>query len=250
MFLNAAAALIDAALDDDASEESRRIRAIKFPVALEWIRLQDVLTLAQRTSRGAASKKAFSNRWPSKDEFIRDAVVHTMLYRDTPDQDPVSLAPDLGDLPSAPTFSAGVASVVDALVAQILSHPRSFLLAHLAPLLPRHPDLAEEITASARRARDSWTSQYPVLLKEFGFEFRPEWTHDRITLSLSFLLDGFTVRSRIEPATIKSFGWPGASLFADTVLAFLVGVIDIDRSDRTARQWLDAHVGNAPPGPE
>src|SRR5262245_14529434 len=89
-FLDAAAQLIDAMFVDSEDDRPPRLRHLDFPAALEWLRVDDVIRLAQTAGEGA-SKKAFHNRWMHKDEFVRDAVVHTMLYRDDPDTNPGAL---------------------------------------------------------------------------------------------------------------------------------------------------------------
>lgn len=241
-FLNAAAQLIDAALSADPQRLPQRVRALHYPAALEWIRLEDVVRLTRETQSPTASKKAFANRWPTKDEFIRDAVIHALLYRDNPAADPQSDGPRLERILSAPSLSDGVALVVDDLAQTLLGHPRSFLLAHIAPLLPRHPELAGELLESARTPHETWTAEYPALLQRLGISLRPDWPPERLTLAIQIMLDGLMVRSRVEPRAVEASAWETGSLFADMVLAFLGGVIDTGGDHLPTRAWLDARI--------
>lgn len=241
-FLNAAAQLIDAALSADPLHLPQRLRALHYPAALEWIRLEDVLRVTRETQSPTASKKALTNRWPTKDEFIRDAVIHAMLYRDDPSADPQSDGPRLERILTARSVSDGVALVVDDLAQTLLGHPRSFLLAHIAPLLPRHPELADELLESSRTPHETWTAQYPMLLAQLGICLRPDWPPERVTLAVQIMLDGLMVRSRLEPRAIEASAWRTGSLFADMVLAFLAGAIDTGGDQQPTRAWLDARM--------
>ncbi len=241
-FLNAAAQLIDAALSADPQHLPQRLRALHYPAALEWIRLEDVLRLTRETQSPTASKKALTNRWPTKDEFIRDAVIHAMLYRDNPAADPQADGPRLDRILNTASLSDGVTLVVDDLAHTLLGHPRSFLLAHIAPLLPRHPELAEELLESARTPHETWTAQYPRLLATLGIGLRPDWPPERITLAIQIMLDGLMVRSRVEPRAVEASAWRTGSLFADMVLAFLGGAIDTGNDRLPTRAWLDAQM--------
>lgn len=232
--LDSAAAIIDSALSDDADNQSRRVRSFHYPAALDWIRLEDVLRLS-----APISKKALRSRWETKDAFVRDAVLHAMLYRDAPDQDPGRLGPELQRLAEVPSPSAGIALIAEDLVTGLLAHPRSFLLAHVAPLFPRHPELREEVSQASRGPQDEWAAAFPELLERVGFRLRPDWTPARLTLAVQVMLDGYLVRSRVEPGLLEP-GWAQASLFADMVVTFSCGALDVDRRGLTTRRWLDA----------
>jgi len=91
--------------------------------------------MAQRNGEAAASRKAFHNRWKDKDSFLRDAVIHALLYEDDPSADPNSYAQELGQLAQGHSASAAIIKFSDALLDSLMGHPRSFLLLHLAPLL-------------------------------------------------------------------------------------------------------------------
>jgi hypothetical protein len=62
-------------------------------------------------------------------------------------------------------------------------------------------------------------------------------------LALQATLDGFLLRYRIMPEDYPSSRWEGAGIFADTVLAVILGVIDTDRSGTSSRKALDKIVG-------
>lgn len=247
IFLDAAAQLIDAALAEPGAEQPARLRSIKFPPALDWIRVEDVLALARSRSSAAASKKAFNNRWPSKDAFVRDAILHCMLYRDDPVHDPGMLG-SVEQLRAirGRSFSADILAVADNLYVGLLSRPRSFLLAHVGPMLCQHPDLHEAVLESTREALDAWAAGYAEALRQVGIDFRPGWTMERVTLALQAILDGFVLRSRIDPAGVAAARWGTASLFADTVLAFLAGALDSQDSGLSTHAWLDQQIPVAP----
>lgn len=56
----------------------------------------------------------------------------------------------------------------------------------------------------------------------------------RVGLVFQAMLDGFLLRSRIQPDEMEACRWEQASLFADTVVAFTLGVIDADRSRKSS----------------
>ena len=234
--LDSAAAIIDSALGEEADDSSRRVRSFHYPAALDWIRLEDVLRHA-----APVSKKALRSRWETKDEFVRDAVLHAMLYRDAPDQDPGRDGPELHRLEGAPTPSAAITIIADDLVTGLLAHPRSFLLAHVAPLFPRHPALREEVARSSRGPQDAWTEAFPELLQRIGHPLRPDWTPQRLTIAIQVMLDGYLVRSRVEPQRL-AHGWSEASFFADLVVTFSCGALDVDGSRLPSGAWLDRHA--------
>lgn len=241
IYLNAASTLIDASLMPDSASIPPRLRALHYPAALDWIRIEDVLRLAQDDGH-SVSKRALMNRWPTKDDFIRDAVVHALLYRDDPSGDPVSQVPSLDFILGAESFSASVSTVADGLVALLQSHPRSFLLAHIAPLLPRHGQLAEGIRLSSIDVQEQWSNHYRALQQVMGVQLRPDWTVDRLTLAIRLVLDGIMVRSRVEPDIVASSRWASGSIYADTVLAIISAVIDTEGDGRSMREWIDDRV--------
>lgn len=240
-FLDAAAVLIDSALSEDAEHQPRRLRYLHYPAALDWMRIEDVLAVA-RTDHPTASKKALHARWPTKDELVRDAIVHAMLYRDNPSADPATISPRSDRLLLAGSPSEGIALIVDELISDLLMHPRSFLLAHIAPLLPRHPALAAQVADDALQAHHAWMAEYPIMLHHLGCSFRPDWPAARVTLSLQIVLDGFVLRARVNPDQIEAAAWQSGSLFADTIIAFINGILDFPSDGLTSRAWLDRNA--------
>lgn len=240
-YLNAAAQLIDASMSDEPEARPPRLQAIHYPAALEWIRIEDVLRLVQASGR-SASKRSMLNRWPTKDAFIRDAVIHAMLYRDDPAGDPIQYISMLEIIDEAKSFSGGVSAVVDQLLSILIGHPRSFLLAHIAPLLPHHPGLADDIRHGSEAAQAAWSERYGALLTAKKLRFRPEWSLERLTLAIQLVLDGVMVRSRIEPDKLASAAWATANLYSDTVLSIISGALDLEQDGLTLRDWLDGRV--------
>ncbi len=134
--------------------------------------------------------------------------------------------------------------MIDDVVSALLAHPRSFLLAHIAPLLPRHPEAASHVQASANDSQASWTADYPGVLQAFGIQLRPDWPAERLTLAIQIILDGTLVRCRVEPDHIAAARWRNGSIYADTVLAVVASAIDTNNDRRTTSQWLDDQIAN------
>jgi hypothetical protein len=216
-----------------------RLSHLDFPAALEWLRVDDVIRLAHNPEDGP-SKKAFHNRWQHKDEFVRDAVIHTMLYRDNPASNPsTAYASKLVALGSVDgSFTDTAAQMVDGMLAGYLEHPRSFLLLHIGPILNQHPDLNDAVLGQIRLDLTNWQHGYESLLTVHGAQLRPGWTVERIGLVMTAMLDGFLLRSRIQPEEMAACRWQGAGLLADAMIAFSVGVID-SGSGQTSREVLD-----------
>jgi hypothetical protein len=74
---------------------------------------------------------------------------------------------------------------------------------------------------------------------------RPGWTPHRLSLALQATLDGFLLRYRVMPEDYPTSRWEGAGIFADTVLAVILGVIDTDRSGTNGREALDNLIGHS-----
>ena len=239
-FLRAATQLIDAYLADRPSEAlPARLRAIRFPAALDWLRTEDVIRTAAAEGSPGASRKAFFNRWPTREEFLPDAVVYALVY----DQVPEAPNEQAGQVPGAAAgpvpFSQEVIRIADGLLASLQRHPRSYLTLHIGPLLSQHPSLWDALMPAMRSGVQAWADGYAALLTDLGVVLRPGWTPHRLSLALQAALDGFLLRYRIMPDDYPTSRWCGAGLFADTVLAILLGVVDTDRSGASAREALD-----------
>jgi hypothetical protein len=94
-----------------------------------------------------------------------------------------------------------------------------------------------------RRAIRTWADGYTAFLTEAGLALRPEWTPYRAALVLQAMLDGFLLRCRIQPDDYVAAEPEEASLFADAVIAFILGAVDVERSDVTGREALDRLAG-------
>ena len=241
-FLNAAATLIDQAFAFPANRGRHPVNSMHFPAALDWLRIEDVVRYARLRGDGAASRKALQNRWPDKDSFVRDAVIHALLYRDEPSADPTPLVAMLTGLTDAPSPSAGIAQMSDALLESLMHHPRSYLLLHLGPLLDQHNDLHRTVLERITTDRDPWHAGYRSLLEAWNLAFRPGWTVERFDLTLQAMLDGFLLRTKLQPGLIEACAWRGASLFADSVVAFTLGVMDTDGTGLAAGEIFDGAV--------
>jgi len=263
-FLKAATQLIDAYLDDQSGgERPARLRSIHFPAALEWLRTEDVIRMAagergdrgERGERGdgggggergdggerrtGPSRKAFFNRWRTREEFLPDALVYALAEEEV-EEPPNEQARQVPNAPSAPVpFSQEVIRIADGLLESLQRHPRSYLTLHIGPLLAQHPALWEALMPAMRTGIQAWADGYAAVLTELGVALRPGWTPHRLSLALQAALDGFLLRYRIMPDDYQSARWEGAGIFADTVLAVLLGVVDVDGTGTDGRQALD-----------
>jgi AcrR family transcriptional regulator len=252
-FLKAATQLIDAYLDDQAGEERpARLRSIHFPAALEWLRTEDVIRMAAgdrgegqaggQAGNTGPSRKAFFNRWRTREEFLPDALVYALAEEEV-DEAPNEQAQQVPQAASAPVpISQEVIRIADGLLESLQRHPRSYLTLHIGPLLTQHPALWEALMPAMRAGIRAWADGYAAVLTELGVVLRPGWTPHRLSLALQAALDGFLLRYRIMPDDYQTACWEGGGIFADTVLAVLLGVIDVDRSGTNGREALDRLV--------
>ncbi len=242
-FLDAGAAIIDAALSGDRANLPPRLRAIHFPAALDWLRIEDVLR--ELTESGTPeSRKAFRNRWPSKEEYIRDLVVHALLYRDHDEVTPAystatTVAGRLG------TLSAEATALADIVEAALFDDPRSHLLMHIAPLLAPHQSVHEPVVTSIRSQQERWRDLYIGIMDRWNLDFRPGWTAERLTLAIETVVDGVLLKRRLDPEYSEKGSWSLANLLSDSILALCVGAFDMDRTGQSTAEWVDAHLGEA-----
>jgi AcrR family transcriptional regulator len=241
--LDAAAQLIDAMFVTSPEQRPRRLSAIDFPATLEWLRKEDVVRLARDGGRGGVSRKSFDNRWESKEDFVNDAVIHTMLYRDAPNANPSLQLADMASLADSADLGQAIARFCDAMLESLLSYPRSFLLLHIGPLLEQHPQLKAAIVSDMLRALAPWYEGYAQLFAAFGVSMRPGWTIERYGLAIQSMLDGFLLRSRVQAEQMDACRFEDASLFADAVVAFTLGVIDTGGSSGGLSSRAALNVG-------
>jgi hypothetical protein len=242
-FLSVAADLLDAFLQaepvDDA--QSQRLGHISFPTALDWLRTDDVIRLAPSWSGEAARRRAFFSRWATRGDFLADAVVYALLREQ-------SAIPAPRHAPDVPV-SQYIADVTDDLLANLVQHPRSYLVLHLAPLLPRHPHLAAAFTPGSREATRVWADIYRRLANGLDLVMRPEWTFKRLSVVLQAMLDGFVLRHRVQPQRHQRQGWQDANMLADAVISLLLGAVDWDLTGMSGRAALDRFTTPRPVRP-
>lgn len=239
-FLRAAVQLIDAYLDDQPLQcRPARLKSIRFPAALDWLRTEDVIRLAAVDGTSGVSRKAFFNRWPTRDEFLPDALVYALVYDEVP-VDPKDMAKQMPpEAAAAPSLAGAVCDIADAVLSSLQRHPRSYLTLHIGPLLPQHPALWEALIPSMREGNQAWADGFATLIDDLGLVLRPGWTAHRLALALQAALDGFLLRYRIQPADFAGSRWEGAGIFADTVVAIVLGIVDAERTGESGRAALD-----------
>lgn len=240
-FLRAGVQLLEAALSDGSEPLPPRLRSIKFPAALDWLRIEDVLRVVEADESEVDGKRALRNRWPSKDEYVRDVVMYSLLYADS---DGIA-APDafgarLNMLVDGRLFSEQVNEFAVGLVAELVGNPRSYLLAHLSPMLTTHPALRQDFLHYTRTDHDLWRDFYEQLVRVFGLSWRPGWNSESFTLALQCLLDGFVLRHRVDEERSPLSDWAAPSFIGTTVTAIIVAAIDFEESGRSTGETLDA----------
>ncbi|HEX6351560.1 hypothetical protein [Actinophytocola sp.] len=228
-----AADLMDAYLQAEpiGPDQSQRLGHISFPVALEWLRTDDVIRLAPSWNGEAARRRAFFSRWPTRGDFLADAVVYALLREQTEIPQPRQHTDG--------TTSQLIADITDELLTSLVQHPRSYLVLHLGPLLPRHPDLAKALAPGSHTAMRAWLRLYHSLSVQHDLVLRPEWTFKKLASVLQAMLDGFVLRYRVRPGGHPRHSWKEANILADAVVALLLGAVDWDLSGQSGRTALD-----------
>jgi hypothetical protein len=240
-FLAVAAELIDAYLRAGPEQrESARFRHIRFPTALDWLRTEDVIRLTGGANE-ATGRREFFSRWPTREEFLPDAVVYALL-REYEAHDPQEFVARIPSIPEALTpVSALIIGVAEGLLSTLIRHPRSYLMLHIGPLLPRHPELFDSLPRPRAVAR-VWVRLYEQLVAGLDLVMRPEWSLEHTSLVLHALLDGFVLRHRLQRGELRMSRWEGAGIFADAIIAFILGAVDWDLTGETGRTALDTLV--------
>lgn len=235
--LTAASRLIDEAVAPVAATHPR-LRGLRFPASLDWIRISDVIRAAARDTETRVSRKALLNRWPTRQEFLRDAIVFAMCYRDVPPSEQVD--PNALEAAAAATGLAhAVGAVADDVYAALMRHPRSFLLSQVAPFLSQFPAARQAVAESGDLTRRQWEDVYGRLLQVLHLQPRPDWPLDRISIALQCIIDGVVVRHQINADLVDNSDWQNASLLSDTVIAFCIGVLDFDDDGRSSRSRFE-----------
>ncbi|TDV38703.1 hypothetical protein [Actinophytocola oryzae] len=234
-FLSVAADLMDAYLQAEpiGHRQSQQLGHFTFPTALEWLRTDDVIRLAPKWSSGeAARRRAFFSRWPTRDAFLADAVVYALL-REQPE---IPTQRHAGDT----SMSQLIGHVTEDLLTSLVQHPRSYLVLHLGPLLPRHPELTRALSPGSHEATRAWLRLYHMLSDQHDLVLRPEWTFKRLASVLQAMLDGFVLRYRLRPGGHPRHSWKEANILADAVVALLLGAVDWNLSGQSGREALDS----------
>ena len=243
-FLGAAADLIDVYLQTGPilHDQSIRLPHVRFPTPLEWLRTEDVIRLTPLRGSEGVSRRAFFTRWPTRDDFLPEAVVYA-LFREYDTDDPHEYISQLPKIPNSPApISTLLTGIADGLLSSLIRHPRSYLMLHLGPLLPRYPDLWNAIRPGTQAATNASIGVYEQLIRGLGLIMRPEWPAGRVSFVLQAMLDGFVLRYRMRPPDHATSRWEGASILADAIIAFMLGAVDWDLTGQAGRTVLDTLV--------
>jgi hypothetical protein len=222
-----------------------RLRQLHYPAPLEWIRIEDVLRIVGGSAQ--AGRKAFYNRWPTKDDYIRDCFIHTLLYSDRdgkPLADVALLQAHLTDT-SLP-LTVRVRNVARGIADGLLNDPRAFLLSHAAVMVNHDPLTAQVVTEASAKERDTWRVAYRAVLDSAGLSLRPGWTIDSLIVIVQMLIDGMVMSHRVGVSeTARDTGAMGAAL-GDAVMAILGSAVDWEGSGLGVDAWIEGRAAAAP----
>jgi hypothetical protein len=245
-FLDAGAALIDAMLEADRSGAvPQRLRQLHYPAPLEWIRIEDVLKLVGGSA--AAGRKAFYNRWPTKDDYIRDCLIHALLYRDRggkPLADIALLQAYLTD--TSMPLPLRVRGVAWGIAAGLLDDPRASLLSHAAVMVHHDPETADVVIEASARERETWHTAYQAVLDGAGLALRPGWTIDGLIVIVQMLIDGMVMSHRVGVSETARDNRALAGALGDALVAILGSAIDWEQDGATLDAWIDARSAARP----
>jgi hypothetical protein len=241
-FLDAGAALIDAMLSPDRSGPlPPRIRQLHYPAPLEWIRIEDVLRIAGGPVQ--ASRKAFYNRWPTKDDYIRDCFLHALLYRDKGGSPLTAIDQLLGWFTNTSIpLTTRLRGVAAGIAAGLLNDPRSYLLSHAAAMVNEDPETARLVAESAASARDMWRTAYRAVLEGADLTLRPGWTIDSLIMVVQMLIDGMVTEHRISWSDDGHDVPTLSATLGDAFVAILGSVIDFEKMGETMDTWIESRA--------
>lgn len=241
-FLDAGAALIDAMLQDDPSGPlPARLRQLHYPAPLEWIRIEDVLRIVGGSA--AAGRKAFYNRWPTKDDYIRDCFIHTLLYRDRtgmPLENIVAIQAFLTDT-NVP-LPLRVRQVAWGIAAGLLNDPRASLLSHAAVMVHHDRETAEVVIEASARERATWHAAYETVLAGDGLVLRPGWTIEGLIVIVQMMIDGMVMSHRVGVTETARDDTAMAGSLADALVAILGSAIDWEQDGDTVDAWIEGRA--------
>ncbi|MCT2584024.1 hypothetical protein [Actinophytocola gossypii] len=215
-----------------------RAGATPFPQVLSHLDPVAILTRAGYSP----DRRTITSRWGSVEAFRTDAAVWALSKLDrAAEPPPVRMAGDLADTGEPTTVVDATIRTADTLLHELVADPRSYLIAHLAPLLSSNADGADAVVDGLRAEQDKWTATYAALMEVTGSRLRAGWSPHRLALALQAMISGFIIHQRVQPDDYdyaRSSSYDKLSLFADSVLTFIIGVIDFSDERRTSRQEL------------
>jgi len=241
-FLDAGAALIDAMLADDPSVAlPPRLRQLHYPAPLEWIRIEDVLRIVGGSA--AAGRKAFYNRWPTKDDYIRDCFIHTLLYRDRAGLPLENVAIIQGFLTDSKVpLPLRVRRVAWGIAGGLLNDPRASLLSHAAVMVHHDPETAAVVIEASARERETWHTAYAKVLSDAGLVLRPGWTIEGLIVIVQMMIDGMVMSHRVGVTEAARDNAAMAGSLADALVAILGSAIDWEQDGDTVDAWIEARA--------
>jgi hypothetical protein len=237
-FLNAGAALIDAMLEADHSGAVLpRLRQLHYPAPLEWIRIEDLRIVGGSAATG---RKAFYNRWPTKDDYIRDCLIHALLYRDRDGKPLADIAlPQAYMADTTLPLPLRVRGVAWGIAAGLLDDPSASLLSHAAVMVHHDPKTAEVVIEASAREPDTWRAAYRAVLDGGGLVLRPGWTIDGLIVIVQMLIDGMVISHRVGVSETARDKVALASALGDALVAILGSAIDWEQDGASVDAWIE-----------
>lgn len=179
------------------------------------------LKLRSICERAGYSTGAFYLHWDNIDEYYAD-LAKKLAADDCFDADMVDLA-DLGERNAEASTLTAITRVADRDIELLLGDPLYDAMELLAVTWGR-TQLREQF-ADAYRVFDHGIGQaYGTILSKRGREPRPPLDWDRIGAMLQALIEGFTLRSKVDPAAVPQSSGSDFGPYATAVAAVLAVV--------------------------
>lgn len=187
-----------------------------------------------RRWRSWEQQEGVHQRWASRGQFLpRGPLSTTLQFADFPPDDYTPIITRRKDL-DLTDLGGSIAALARDTLDFAESNPSCTLMLHLGGVLHRHPP-ARCLRRSLGTVPSSVRGWLPALPDRVGFGFRPERTPLRFESALHALADGFLLQGRIRWEENNLNAWTHADLFAETIAAFALGVINPEQLAHRSR---------------